>query len=80
MGSQEVIPRTALRRTNESKQLETTLNTQAAIQASRLLTSGLFFGLVGRVHRSSGGLGNMVHVEHDLKTQGDDGSFFLEPI
>ena len=84
MGSQEVIHRTAqsmggkrqsskvLHRTNESKQLEATLNTQAAIQASRLLTSGLIFGLVGRDHRSSGGLG-----EHGMKSFGDDGSFFL---
>ena len=63
MGSQEVIeviPLTApskgekrqsseaLHRTDESKQFETTLDTQAAIQASRLLTSGLYFGLVGR--------------------------------
>ena len=72
MGSQEVIPRAAqsmggkrqsskvLQRTNESKQLEATLNTLAAIQASRLLTSGLLFVLVGRDHRSSGGLWNMV--------------------
>ena len=43
MGSQEVI----------------VLRPQAAIQASRLLTSELNFGLVGRDHRSSGGLGNM---------------------
>ena len=72
MGSQEIIPRTeqsmggqrqsskALHRTNESKQLEATLNTQAAIHASRLLTSGLLFGLVGRDHHSSSpDLGNM---------------------
>ena len=39
--------------------------------------SGLLFGLVGRVHRSSGGLGDTVHKERDLKTQDDDGSFFL---
>ena len=63
MRSQEVIPRTAqsmggkrqsskaLHRTNESKQLEATHITQAAIQASRLLTSGLLFGLVCRDHR-----------------------------
>ena len=68
MGSQEIIPRTALsmggkrqrsktlHRTNESKQFEETLITQAAIQAARLLTSGLLFGLVGR-DQSSGGLG-----------------------
>ena len=62
MGSQEVV----------------VLRTPAAIQASRLLTSELFFGLVGRVHRSSGGLGDMVHKEHEM-TQNDDGSFFLEP-
>ena len=66
MGNQEVFPRTALskggkrqsskvlNRTNESKQLEATLFTQAAIQASRLLTSGLFFGLMGRDQSSSG--------------------------
>ena len=65
MGSQEIIPRTAqstggqrqssktLQRTNESKQLEATLVTQAAIQASRLLTSELLLGLV----QSLGGLG-----------------------
>ena len=71
MGSQEIIPRTALsmggqrqssetlHQTNESKHLEAGLNTQAAIRASSLLTSGLYFGLVGRFHRSSGGLGDM---------------------
>ena len=63
MGSQDVIPRIAqsiggkrqsskaLHRTNESKQLEATLITQAVIQASRLSTSGLLFVLVGRDQR-----------------------------
>ena len=47
---------TALHRADESKQLEATRITQVAIQASRLLTSGLLFGLMGR-DQSSGGLG-----------------------
>ena len=74
MRSQEIIHRTAqfmggkrqssktLRRANESKQLEATLITQAVIQASRLLTSGLLFGPVGR--DPQGGLG-----KHGLMTQ-----------
>ena len=33
----------------------------------------LLFGLMGRIHHSSGDLGNMVHVDDT----GDDGSFFL---
>ena len=51
-------------------------STQAAIQASRLLTSELSFGVMGRIHHSSVGLGNMVHVDDT----GDDGSFFLSQI
>ena len=84
MGNKEIIPRTAqpmggkrqsseaLHRTNESKQLEATRKTQVAIQASKLLTSGLSFGLVGRDHRSSGGL-----WKHEMRTQDD--KLFLEP-
>ena len=72
MGSQEIIRR-AVQSTGGKKQLEATLSTQAAIQASRLLTSGMFFGLMSRV-QSSRGLG-----KHDMMTQGADGSFFLEP-
>ena len=84
MGNQEGIPRTApvherkeaeLQRTSpnqESKQLEATRITQAAIQASKLLTSGLQFGLVGRDHSRS-----RQTREHEMMSQGDDGSFFL---
>ena len=87
MGSQEVIPRTApsmggkrqsseaLHRTNESKQLEATRITQAAIQASRLFTSGLLFGLAGRDHAITAALGGL--GEHGRRSQGDDGSFLL---
>ena len=70
----------SMHRTNEatrsnSKQLEATHITQAAIQASRLLTSGLLFGLVGRDRRRV-----RRTWEHGLMSQGDDGSFFLEPM
>ena len=65
----------ALHRTNESKQLEATLITQAAIQASRLLTSGLLFGLVGRDQRPA-----RRTLETWSDVTGDDGSFFLEPM
>ena len=59
MGSQEIIRRAA-QSTGRKKQFEAAaLNTQAAIQAPRLLTSELLLGLMGRAHRSSGGLGNM---------------------
>ena len=84
MGSQEVVHRTvlsmggkrqsskALHRTIESKQLEATRITQAAIQAPRPLTSGLLFGLVGRDHRRA-----VRTWEHGLRSQGDDEIFFL---
>ena len=84
MGSQEVIHRTApsmegrrqsskaLHRTNLSKQLEATHINQAVIQASRLLTSGLLFGLVGRDQRPA-----RRTWDHGLKSQGDDGNFLL---
>ena len=46
----------------------------AAIQAARLLTSGLNFGLVGRDHHSS-----WLTLGHEM-TQGADGRFLLEPM
>ena len=82
MRSEEIIHRTAqfmggkrqssktLRRANESKQLEATLITQAVIQASRLLTSGLLFGLVGRDQRPA-----RRALETWSDDTGDDGSF-----
>ena len=37
------------------------------------------FGLMGRIHRSSGGLGDVEHKEHEM-TQNDDGRFSLGQI
>ena len=59
----------ALHRTNESKQLEATRITQAAIQASKLFSSGLLFGLVGRDQRPARRVWNNIlhHIDLPLR-------------